>query len=167
MNELNIALVAVGGIVLLIGLVSDLFRRTWWTSELLVALLFGVLLGPAILGLLHPSSWGIKLEDLLEQPARLTLAIGLIGVALQLPKNYSSRHWKPLAVLLLLVMPLMWLSSGLLVYWLLELPFWEAMLAGAAITPTDPIVASSIVTGVVAKENLPGRLRHILSAESG
>ncbi|MDV2992504.1 MAG: hypothetical protein N4J56_002158 [Chroococcidiopsis sp. SAG 2025] len=41
------------------------------------------------------------------------------------------------------------------------------MLAGAAITPTDPIVASSIVTGVVAKENLPARLRHIILAESG
>lgn len=104
---------------------------------------------------------------MLEQAARLTLAIGLMGVALRLPKNYSSPHWKPLAVLLLLVMPLMWLSSGLLVYCLLDLPFWEAMVVGAAITPTDPIVASSIVTGVVAKENLSGRLRHILSAEAG
>ncbi len=41
------------------------------------------------------------------------------------------------------------------------------MLAGAAITPTDPIVASSIVTGAVAKENIPHRLRNIISTESG
>jgi NhaP-type Na+/H+ or K+/H+ antiporter len=64
-------------------------------------------------------------------------------------------------------MPLMWLSSGLLVYLILDLPFWEAMLVGAAITPTDPIVATSIVTGVVAEDNLPGRLRHIISGEAG
>jgi len=167
MNELNVALVAVGGLVLLIGLVSDLFRRTWWTSEPLVALVCGILLGPAVFGLLHPDRWGIAQETLIEQAARLTLAIGLMGVALRLPKNYAFHHWRSLLVLLLPVMFLMWVCSGLLVYFILNLPFWEAMLAGAAITPTDPIVASSIVTGVVARENLPGRLRHILSAESG
>ena len=64
-------------------------------------------------------------------------------------------------------MPIMWVVSGLLVYWILNLPFWEAMVIGAAITPTDPIVATSIVTGVVAEENLPERLRHLISADSG
>jgi sodium/hydrogen antiporter len=167
MNELNLALVAIGGVVLFIGLVSDIFRRTWWLSEPLAALLCGIVLSPTLLGLLHPDRWGIEQAELLEQAARLTLAIGLMGVALRLPKHYTYRHWKPLVVLLGLVMPLMCLISGLLVYWLLGLPFWEAMLAGAAITPTDPIVASSIVTGVVAKENIPGRLRDLISAESG
>jgi NhaP-type Na+/H+ or K+/H+ antiporter len=64
-------------------------------------------------------------------------------------------------------MPMMWVISGLLVYWILNLPFWEAMVIGGAITPTDPIVATSIVTGVVAEENLPERLRHLISADSG
>lgn len=111
MNELNIALVAIGGIVLLIGLVSDLFRRTWWLSEPLAALLCGIVLSPVVLGLLHANRWGIKQEELLEQAARLTLAIGLMGVALRLPKHYAYRNWKPLAVLLVLVMPLMWGAS--------------------------------------------------------
>ncbi|MUL39285.1 hypothetical protein [Gloeocapsopsis dulcis] len=59
MNELNIALVAVGGLVLLIGLVSDLFRRTWWASEPLTALACGILLSPAVFGLLHLNRWEI------------------------------------------------------------------------------------------------------------
>jgi NhaP-type Na+/H+ or K+/H+ antiporter len=42
-----------------------------------------------------------------------------------------------------------------------------ALLIGAVVTPTDPVVASSIVTGDLAEENIPGRVRHILSAESG
>jgi glucoamylase len=50
------------------------------------------------------------------QAARLTLAIGLMGVALRLPKGYVPRHWKSLAVVLGLVMPLMWAISGLLVW---------------------------------------------------
>ncbi len=34
-------------------------------------------------------------------------------------------------------------------------------------TPTDPVVASAIVTGGTAERNLPARLRHTISAESG
>lgn len=167
MNELNIVITAIGAIVLFLGLVSDYFRRNWWTSDPLTALLSGILLGPIALGLVNPSGWGIPKEHLLEQTARFTLAIGLMGVALRVPKNYFFRNWKPLAILLGLVMPIMWVVSGLLVYWILKIPFWEAMLVGAAITPTDPIVSTSIVTGVVAEDDLPKRIRHIISAESG
>ncbi len=167
MDELNILLTAIGAIVLFLGLLSDYFRRNWWTSDPLTALLLGILLGPIALKLVNPSAWDLPKEHLLEQTARFTLAIGLMGVALRLPKGYFFRNWQPLTILLGLVMPMMWVISGLLVYWILKIPFWEAMLVGAAITPTDPIVSTSIVTGVVAEDNLPARLRHIISAESG
>lgn len=167
MDELNLFIAAIGATVLTLGLVSDYFRRNWWTSDPLTALVLGIILGPAALGFVNPTAWGLPKEHLLEQAARFTMAIGLMGVALRLPQQYFFRHWKPLFILLGLVMPLMWIASGLLVYWILRIPFWEAMLVGAAITPTDPIVSNSIVTGVVAEENLPDRVRHIISAESG
>jgi sodium/hydrogen antiporter len=65
------------------------------------------------------------------------------------------------------LMPLMWIVSGLLVYLILGLPFWVAVLIGAIVTPTDPVVASSIVAGGVAERNLPSSLRCAISAESG
>ncbi|WP_066384809.1 cation:proton antiporter domain-containing protein [Anabaena sp. CA = ATCC 33047] len=167
MNELNILVTAIGAIALFLGLLSDYFRRHWWTSDPLTAMLLGILLSPVGLGLVNPSGWGIPTEVVLEQAARFTLAIGLMGVALRLPRNYFLNHWQPLAVLLGLVMPLMWGISGLLVYGILEIPFWQAMLVGGTVTPTDPIVATAIVTGVVAEDHLPNRLRHIISAESG
>jgi NhaP-type Na+/H+ or K+/H+ antiporter len=40
------------------------------------------------------------------------------------------------------------------------------MLVGAVITPTDPVVSTSVVTGKVAEENLPERIRNSLSTES-
>ncbi len=132
----------------------------------MVALLVGVLLGPAAFGLLDAASWGSQ-ETILEQATRLTLAISLMGVALRLPEGFPFRSWRSLAVLLGLVMPFMWLASGLLVYLILGLPFLVALLVGAVITPTDPVVSSTIVTGDVAEKNLPGRLRHTLSGESG
>lgn len=165
MSELNVGLAAVGGLVLVIGLLSGSIRRSLFSGPL-VALLVGVLLGPAALGLLDPAGWGSQ-ETILEQAARLTLAISLMGVALRLPKRELFRGWRSLAVLLGLVMPLMWLVSGLLVYLIVGVPFLVALLVGAVVTPTDPVVSSTIVTGELAEENLPNRLRYTLSGESG
>ena len=151
--------------VLALGLLSKPVRRSF-LSEPLLALLLGVLLGPVALGLLEPTGWGSR-ETLLEEASRLTLAISLMGVALRLPKREPLRHWRALAVLLGLVMPLMWLTSGLLVYLILGLPFLVALLVGAVVTPTDPVVSSTIVTGDLATKTLPDRVRHTLSAESG
>ena len=164
-DALNIALVTVGSVVLVVGLLSNPIRRSPVSTPML-ALLAGVLLGPAVSGLLDPAGWGSR-TTILEQATRLTLAVSLMGVALRLPEAFPLQRWRTLAVLLGLVMPLMWLASGLLVYLILGLPFLVALLIGAAITPTDPVVSSTIVTGKVAEENLPGRLRHTLAAESG
>lgn len=167
MSQLNLVLTAIGVLVLFLGLLSDYFRRSWWASDPLISLLLGILLGPAVGGVLQPTMWGLPQEMILEQAARFTLAIGLMGVALRLPKGYIFHHWRSLSILLGIVMPVMWIVSGLLIYGILSVPFWEGMLMGAILTPTDPIVASSIVTGALAESNLPPRIRHIISAESG
>jgi NhaP-type Na+/H+ or K+/H+ antiporter len=165
MTELNIVVLVIGSLVLLLGLVSSLFKR-WGLPEPLIALLLGVLLGPVGANLLHPVQWGDQ-RVILEETARLTLAVGLMGVALRLPTGYPWRQWRTLALLLAVIMPLMWFSSSLLVYWLLDVSLWVALLAGAVITPTDPVVAASIVTGKVAENNLPERLRNLITGESG
>lgn len=90
-----------------------------------------------------------------------------MGTALRLPAGYSGSNWRSLAVLLGVAMPLMWLSGSLLVYLILGLPFVVGFLIGAVVTPTDPVVAGTIVTGDVAEEYLLERLQHIISAESG
>ena len=165
MDAMNVALVAVGGVVLVVGLFSNPIRRTPISTPIL-ALLTGVLLGPAAFGLLDPVEWGDE-TVILEQAARLTLAVSLMGVALRLPERFPLREWRTLVVLLGIVMPLMWLVSGALVYLVLGVPLLAALLVGAVVTPTDPVVSSTIVTGEVAEENLPGRLRYTLSSESG
>ncbi len=166
LSELYIALAAVGGLLLVLGLLAGLINEISPFSEPLVALLAGVLIGPAAFGLLDLASFGDQ-QAILEQGALVTLGIALMGVALRLPREYAPRNWRSLAVLLGFLMPLMWLSSGLLAYLILGLPLLVAVLIGAVVTPTDPVVASSIVTGATAERNLPDRLRHTISAESG
>ena len=165
MSTLNVVLLTVGGLVLLVGLFSNPIKRSLLSAPI-IALFLGVLLGPMVFGALDPANWGSE-EVILEQAARLTIAISLMGIALRIPSGYPLSRWRSLAVMLGPVMVLMWLVSGVLVYLILGLPFWVAMLVGAVITPTDPVVSSTIVQGSMAEENLPGRLRHLLSGESG
>ncbi len=72
-----------------------------------------------------------------------------------------------MAVLLLVVMPLMWASTSILVHLIAGIPLVVAMLIGAILTPTDPVLSTTVVHGKVAEENLPSRIREVVSAESG
>lgn len=164
-NEISIIITILGGLILVLGLGSKWLEKSPVPATLL-ALLTGVLLGPGVFGVIDPAALGEK-SRILENAARLTLGIGLVGVALQIPKEYPRQNWRGMLTLVGLGMLLMWLISTLLVYLILGLPFWLAALIGAIIASTDPIAASSIVTGPVAEENLPERVRHAISFESG
>jgi sodium/hydrogen antiporter len=166
LNVLYVSWAAVGGLLLLLGLLGGLLKERTPVSEPLIALIAGVLIGPAVLGLLDLAALGNQ-TLILEEAALITLGVALVGVALRLPIGYSSSNWRLLFVLLGIVMPLMWIVGGLLAYLILGVPLWVAVLIGAIVTPTDPVVASSIVAGGVAERNLPARLRHAISSESG
>lgn len=163
MTELNLALALIGGSILIKGLLARPLNRSIFSLPLL-AFAVGVVAGP-VAGLLHPAQWGDDMR-LLEEAARLTLGISLMGIALRLPRRYIFVHARSLLVLLCIGMPLMWLVSAGLSWGLLEIALLPALMLGASVCATDPVVASSIVTGGVAHENLPGRFRHTLSSES-
>lgn len=165
MDQLNIALAVTGTVVVSIGLASNVIKRSL-LQEPMIAVLVGVAVGPYGLGWLDVVRWG-EPNAILEQAARLTLAIGLAGVALRLHKEPLRALARPVAFLLTLGMTGMWLVSSVLAGWLLELSPWTALLLGAVITPTDPVVASSIVTGQFAKQHLPVRVRDSISLEAG
>ena len=166
MHEFNIALLSVGLLVLAVGLLSETLKRQSLLSETLLALAAGVMLGPLGFGWLRPEGWGDSLA-ILEEVTRLTLALSLMTTALRLPVGYFRQHWRAAALLLGVIMPLMWLMMGALGAALLGVPLLSAALIGAVVTPTDPVIASAIVSGETAKNNIPARLRHLLSAESG
>jgi NhaP-type Na+/H+ or K+/H+ antiporter len=48
-----------------------------------------------------------------------------------------------------------------------KIGIWEALIIGAALTPTDPVVAASVASGNLAEEYLPERLTSTISLESG
>ena len=99
MNVLYVSLAAVGGLLLLLGMLGGLLKERTPVSEPLIALIAGVLIGPAALGLLDLADLGSQML-ILEEAALVTLGVALVGVALRLPIGYSSSNWRLLFVLL-------------------------------------------------------------------
>ena len=165
MEQLNLMLAITGAVVVLIGLFSNPIKKSVM-QEPIIAMCVGIAVGPYALGLIDIAFWGDE-NAIVEQAARITLAIGLMGVALRLHKTSVRALLRPVCWLLTIGMLGMWLASSALAGWLLGLSLWTALLLGAVVTPTDPVVASSIVTGKFAKEHLPLRVRDALSFESG
>ncbi len=155
-----------GGLTLILAILAPILKRKLWLSEPLLTMLVGIAVGPAALDWFDLQSL-MNQEVLIEQVARITLGISLIGIALRLPDRFVWTHRRSLAVMLLVAMPAMWVVSGILANVVLGLGWWSALLLGAVVTPTDPVVASSIVTGELAEKNVRADLRHLLSAESG
>jgi sodium/hydrogen antiporter len=163
----NVSLVALllGGLVLGLGLVSKWLDSSPLPATLL-ALLFGVAVGPAGLGLLDPAALAPR-EQIVEHTTRLALAVGLFGVALRVPRSFPRRTWRTLLPLLGLGMPLMWALSTAAFYLALPVDLWIAALLGGMVAATDPIAAGPVVTGPLAESRLPDRVRHTISFESG
>ena len=103
----------------------------------------------------------------LETLSWLGVGFGVTGIALRLTGQDIRRLWKPGAIITGAGMVGMWGLSTLLIWCSLGVPLLFASLIGAIVTPTDPVIASSIVTGPFAEKHIPERLRHMLSFESG
>jgi NhaP-type Na+/H+ or K+/H+ antiporter len=165
MEQLNLAVAIAGSAVVLIGLVSTRIDRAPLSAPMLT-LGIGVLFGPLAFGLLRPGDWP-NAETILKEAARFTLSISVFGIAIRTPVRDYRRLARPVAILLTLGMVVMWAASSGIAWAVLGLSPLVALALGAALTPTDPVVASSIVTGAPAERALPDRLRATLSLESG
>ena len=158
-------LLVAGLTVLVLGLSSRVVKKHA-LSPVLLALVVGAVLGPRVLDVLDPTV-DVPRNVLLEQLCRVTLALSVVDIALRLRPHDLRNDARRLAVLLIVVMPGMWLVTALGGGLLLGLPVAAALLLGAALTPTDPGVASALVTGTLPNRSLPRRVRMSLQGEAG
>ena len=164
MDELHLTYALIGTLAVVLAAFSNRMRELP-LSEPLLGLLLGVLVGPQVLGLLDLS--GRERSPFLEEGARLLLAVSLMGVALRYPVRRLRAVVTPTALLVLVGMLAMAALTAGLVWLVLGLPVALAALLGACVSPTDPVLASSVVTGEPAEQGLPARTRQLLSMESG
>lgn len=155
----------VGALGLVVATLSARMRHLP-VSEPLLGLLAGILLGPAVADVLTLPRLTEE-HSLLHEAARLLLAVSVMSVALRYPIAEARRQVAPVALLLLVVMPTMAAATALLGWVVGGLTVTAALLLGTAVSPTDPVLASSVVTGKPAEQDLPARDRQVLSLESG
>jgi NhaP-type Na+/H+ or K+/H+ antiporter len=162
-RDINIAILVASTAMLAIGLTSRKLVRIN-LSPPLVVLAAGVLSSHHIFGLVH-LPMGAR-YSLLEDTSRFSLAIALTGTNLALPRGELLRIKRPVSLLLIPGMLGSWAIASLLIHGIVGASFPVAMLAGAALTPTDPILARTISEGEIAERFIPARMRYLLLAES-
>lgn len=162
---IDVVLAAVGAVAFVIAALSGKLRSLPVSAPLL-GLVAGIALGPAGAGVLD---WPDLTVDsaTMHEVARGLLAVSVMAVALRYPISAVRSRIRPVLVLLLVVMPLMALVTAGLSVLVLGVGLGTAVLLGTAMAPTDPVLASSAVTGKPAETNLPERDRQLLSLESG
>ncbi|MEZ7236224.1 cation:proton antiporter [Rhodococcus sp. GXMU-t2271] len=163
--SIDIVLATVGVLGVGVAALSAKMRRLP-VSEPLLGLAAGVLLGPYVLDVLSLPALTVE-QGLLHEASRILLAVSVMAVALRYPMTDVRRQWRPVAVLLAVAMPVMAAVTAGVGWALLSMPLATAVLLGAALCPTDPVLASNVVTGEAAEEDLPARNRQVLSLESG
>ncbi len=165
MMVLDVLLVTVGALGVVIAALSQQLRR-FPVSEPLLGLVAGVVVGPAVLDLLSlPPLPEVHSE--VHEGTRVLLALSVMAIALRYPLDAARSRLAPVALLVVVVMPAMALVATGLGWWVLGVPLATALLIGTATAPTDPVLASSVVTGDLAEADVPSRTRELLSLESG
>lgn len=152
-------LLLIYGIALLLAvLVSEWSRRTVLSSAVLF-LAAGFIVGPVGFDLLelHPQS------ALISGLTDLALFSILFSDGMKLDLAQLRRSWRLPARALGLAMPATAALIAVAAVWLFHLPWIEAFLLGAMLSPTDPVFAAAIV----GREEIPGTVRHLLNVESG
>ncbi|OCF39994.1 Na+/H+ exchanger AnNHA1 [Kwoniella heveanensis CBS 569] len=168
----HLAYTFLGGFVVIFGMLSLFIKEKLYLGEAPIATVTGIIIGPHCLKLFDPTGWANGHEEITDEitleVTRVVIAISVFAVGVELPKAYMKRHWRSLAFLLGPVMIWGWMISALLIWALIPgLNFLASLVIAAGVTPTDPILAQSVIGGKFADKHVPAHIRHLLSCESG
>ncbi len=113
-----------------------------------------------------PSADPLRFPKVAEQLTELALLVALVGAGLRIDTRVDAPPWRLTWRLLCISMPLTIGMGCLLGHYLLELPLPAALLLGAILAPTDPVLATDVqVSG--PGEGREDNVRFALTSEAG
>lgn len=151
--------------------VGALILLTAWLPMLLKELplslpILCVIIGAVLFWLIPPAPDPTEYSQLTERLTEFVVIAALMGAGLKLdqPLNWVTARatWR----LLLISMPLTIAALALLGYGLLGISLASALLLGAILAPTDPVLASDVQVGP-PKEGVEDEVRYTLTSEAG
>jgi sodium/hydrogen antiporter len=151
------AVLLFGGLLTVVAALSGVMRGTVLSASVLSVAL-GILL--AAVGAVHVDATDQSIVELIE----LALVLTLFSDGMFVERELLLRHWSPVARALVIALPITIALLGLAAKALFpELSWPQALLLGAILSPTDPVVTSAVVTSRL----VPSAIRHTLNLESG
>ncbi|MBB1013219.1 sodium/proton antiporter (CPA1 family) [Dietzia kunjamensis] len=169
MTNTDLIYAVVGAALLLGSLLPRLLRERILSAPIIVV---GV---GMLIGWLMPNESQlvdvIEHAELAERMAEITVIVALFGVGLALDRPLSFRGWTTTWRLLAIGMPLSIAGVALLGWWVLGVTPAVAVLLGAVLAPTDPVLASDVQvagpgTGEAADDE-NDEARFALTSEAG
>ncbi len=147
-----------GGLLVIGALASGIAHRSF-LSLTAVFVLAGFLLGDGGFGVLDidPTS------DFVHDVATVALIVILFRDGLEVEAEMLQKAWRLPLRKLIVAMPLTCVIVAVATHWLTGLGWTESFLVGALLSPTDPVLSSSVVTN----PRVPRVVRHSLNLESG
>jgi len=127
-----------------------------------------VALGMAVfaLPLRLPSVDPLAEGDLVERLTELVVIVSLMGAGLKIDRTFGWASWRTTRRLLVVAMPLTIAGVALLGWWVAGLAPAGALLLGAVLAPTDPVLASDVQVGPPGGE-AEDEVRFGLTSEAG
>jgi len=151
----------VGGLLLSMGLSRPTLGHLPVTSAI-IYLFVGLVVGPTVLNVFHFNP--LKQSALLEVLTEAAVLISLYAAGVKMPVPVRRQRWRTPILLAVLSMTV---TVGLVTafaHYLLGLPLGAAVLLGAIVAPTDPVLATDV------QIRHPGdrdQLRFTLTCEAG
>lgn len=151
----------VGILLLAMGLTAPVIKRLPFTSAI-IYLTIGIVAGPTGLELFHFNP--LKQSGLLELLTEIAVLISLFAAGVKMPVPMTYARWRNPIRLAFFSMAITVALVTLFGHYLLGLSVGAAVLLGAIIAPTDPVLATDV------QIRHPGdrdRLRFALTCEAG
>jgi sodium/hydrogen antiporter len=157
-GQFQISLLVLGGLLVVGALVSGIARRSFLSLTALFVLT-GFVLGPGVLDVLHLNARSGFVRDL----AIVALIVILFRDGLEVDGELLQTQWHLPLRKLVLAMPLTAAIIAVGTHVLTGLNWTESFLVGVLLSPTDPVLSSSVVTN----PRIPAFVRQSLNLESG
>lgn len=151
----------VGGLLLVMGLTSGTLKRLPITSAI-IYLAVGLVVGPSVLNLFHFNP--LKESALLQVLTEVAVLISLFAAGVKMPVPVSFARWRTPILLATLSMSVTVGLVAAFAYYVLSLPLGVAVLLGAILAPTDPVLATDVQ---IRHPDDRDQLRVTLTCEAG
>ncbi|HKX55087.1 MAG TPA: cation:proton antiporter, partial [Xanthomonadales bacterium] len=151
----------VGVLLLVMGLSPSLLKRVPLTSAI-IYLAVGLIAGPTVLNAFHFNP--LKESALLETLTEVAVLISLFAAGLKMPVPFSFPRWRTPILLAFLSMSLTVGLVAIFAHYALAIPLGAAVLLGAILAPTDPVLATDVQ---IRHQDDRDRLRFCLTCEAG